>query len=720
MSTSITRREFIQKSLSGAGLVIAVSITPFGYRIVNASNDEKASSGTFSPNVWVRITPDDLVTIVVNKSDMGQGVYTALPMIAADALDADWSRVRYEPAPAGRKYVDPVWGQELTGGSTSVRHMYEPLRQAGAAAREMLISAAARTWGVPEAQCTAEKGVVREKRGGRKLSYGQLADKASRLSVPHNPPLEKEQRFTLIGRPLARLDIPPKVHASAVYGMDVSVPGMVYADIARSPAYGADLKSYDKEAGRKTPGVYDVVEVEEGIAVTGSSIYSVWQGMKALNIKWGQGTQPELSSASLKKNFTDHLNQSGKTAHSTGDVAKALKGAAKTLEATYVLPYLSHMCMEPMNCTAHVQKDKCEIWVPTQNQSGTLSTAEHMTGLKADQITVHTTFLGGGFGRRAQTDFVKQALEVSQKTGRPVKLIWTREESVRHDYFRPGNCAQIKGGIDGGGNLVAWSHKVVCPPITMAQMKNGIAQSAVDGIANQYDYPNIEVVYVNIEEPIPTGYWRSVGNSQNGFIVESFMDELAHAANKDPLTFRLNLLKKNPSARRVLETVADRSGWGKSPDGGKTRGLAYHQSFGSHVAQVAEVSVDQKSGNITVHKVYCSVDCGQAVNPAIIVQQMKGGIAMGLSAALKEEVEFADGGVKSRNFFDYKILHLKETPEIDVHIVESKQKMGGIGEPGLPPIAAAVSNAVFTATGARVRELPLTPQRVKKALGGKA
>jgi isoquinoline 1-oxidoreductase beta subunit len=713
MKAPITRREFMRTSLAGTGLTLAVFIIGSGYKISKAGEVKSDPLNPFSPSVWIQITSDNIVTVVVNKSNMGQGVYTSLPMIAADELDADWNQIKFTPAPAGEKYIDPVWGMELTGGSTSVRHMFEPLRKAGATAREMLVTAAAQTWGVPRDQCVAHKGAVREKTSGRTLTYGQLVEKASTLPIPENPPLKKESQYTLIGQPLARLDIPSKVHASAVFGIDASVPGMVYADIARAPAYGAHVVSYDKEAAEALPGVHKVVPISTGIAVTADSITAAWQGKKALKVRWSKGSNPDLNDETLERRLVELLEKPGKPAKQEGNVKNALSSAAKKISATYVLPYLAHMCMEPMNCMADVREDQCDIWAPTQNQTGSLDSAMKITGLKPDRINIHTTYLGGGFGRRGEIDYVDEVVQISKATGKPVKLIWAREDDVKHDFYRPGNSCKIEGGMDERGKLIAWSHKVVCQPIGMARMENGIAPNAVDGILNQYEIPNTEILYVYFDEPINTGYWRSVGNSQNAFTVESFMDELSYAAKKDPLEFRLALLEKNANAREVLQVVAEKSGWGKSPKEGEALGMAYHYCFGTHVAEVAEVSVNEKSGEIKVHRVVGAVDCGLNVNPAIIAAQIRGAITMGLSAALKEEVKFAKGGVQSANFYNYPILKMKEVPKTEVHIVKGKAELGGIGEPGLPPVAPAVANAVFRATGVRIRKLPMTPERLK-------
>jgi isoquinoline 1-oxidoreductase beta subunit len=718
MNPSITRREFIKKSLSGAGMTIAISISPFGLKLLSAQEVKK---DLFTPNAWLQITPDNVVTIIVNKSEMGQGVYTSLPMILAEELEADWKQVKVKGAPARDEYKDPGFGMQLTGGSTSVRHMFEPLRKAGAAAREMLVSAAAETWGVPAGECEARQGWVRHRKSVRKLNYGELCEKASKLPVPEAPTLKKEYQFKLIGTRIPRLDLQEKIDGKATFGIDVFIPDMLYAAISRPPAYGAKNISYDKVAAEKVPGVQHVVPIERGIAVCAKTIDGAWKGRMALDAHWDKGTHPDLNSEALEKYFLEHLNQPGLSAKKEGNIENALGKAAKKLEGTYLLPYLYHATLEPMNCTAHVRQDRCDIWVPTQFQSGALMVAGKITGLKPEQIHIHTTYLGGGFGRRAETDVVEEALQISKATGRPTKLIWTREEDVKNDFYRPGNCCRIEAGLDQQGQMVAWSHKVVVPSIFARffpqMVKDGIDPAAVEGISDmEYGIPNLSVEYVRIDTPVPVGFWRSVGHSHNAFTVESFIDELAYLAKRDPLEFRMTHLRKRPRAQQVLRVAAERAGWGKPLRKGHGRGIAYHHSFGSHVVHVAEVSVDKEEGKIKVRKVVSAVDCGPVVNLDTVKAQIEGATLFGLSAALMERMEFSDGGVKTDNFYNYELIRMSDVPEIEVNVLRSREKHGGVGEPGVPPIAPAVANAVFNASGIRIRTLPMTPVTILKAM----
>jgi isoquinoline 1-oxidoreductase beta subunit len=698
-------------------LTLAVAATPSGLKVM-AMGETDTDSNLFQPTVWYHLSADDHLTVMVNKVEMGQGTHTALPMIVADELDVKWEQVSIEQAPTRKEYYDPPRFTRMgTGGSGGVRGMYEPLRQAGAAGREMLIQAAANQWSVPADQCRTSEGQVHHQASGRSLSYGELVEAASQLPVPEHPRLKDKSEFTIMRRPIQRLDIPAKVNGQARFGIDVQVPGMLYGSIARAPAYGATLVAYDEPAASAVAGVRHVVEMDNAVAVCADSLDAAWKGREALKIEWSQGSDPTLSTETVDRDLVSSLDKKGLSARNDGDVTAALGQAEQQVQAEYHLPYLSHAPMEPMNCTAHVQADRCDIWVPTQMQSRSLDAAVKITGLKPDQIHVDATYLGCGLGRRARTEFVEEAVQISKATGDPIKVIWSREEDIQYDLFRPANSHRIKAALDDQGNVTAWAHKVVAAQFSV-RPDSPIDTQATSGLTRlQYQIPNVSVDWVRLENPIPVTFWRSVGSSHNGFTVESFMDELAHAAGKDPLEFRLQHLKENKRLQGVLELVADKAGWGNPLAGAEGRGIAGYYSYRSYVAQVAEVSVDRKTGKVKIHRVVCAVDCGPHVNPDTIDAQMMGAIHMGLSAAFKEKVHFADGAVKSANFFDYQLLRMSESFPVEVHIVDSDEAQGGCGEPGLPPAAPAVANAVFAATGARLRHLPMTPERVLEALG---
>ena len=727
MNPTISRRSF----LKAAGLTIAVSVTPFGYSLLNASAQKE---GSFKPNVWFEITPDNKITITLGISEMGQGSRTALPMIIADELEADWKQVRIQQGQASEAFKNPVFDDQITVGSASVRGFYEPLRKAGAAGRVMLVKAAAQTWKVPEEECTAIKGAVMHKKSNRKLTYGQLCLKAAKLDLPKDPPLKKEEDFRYIGKPMARVDIPEKVAGKAVYGLDVNVPDMLYAVIARPPAYGAKPISYDQKAAEGVKGVRTTFPTPQGIFVCAESLYAARKGRDALQVKWDQGTHPGLNNDSIEKHFIEGLDKPGVVPKNVGDVKKALSEASKKVDAIYFLPFVAHATMEPMNCTAYVQKDRCDIWAPTQAQTLAQIFASQISGLPKDKVYIHTTLLGCGLGRRGSyPDFVIEAVIASKAVGKPVKVVWSREEDIKYDFYRAATCQRIEAGLDSQGRLIAWSHKVACSSILKFLnpdwIKDGIDIFSLWGIVDfpdtpglshtVYEFPNFYVEQYLSDLPIPVAPWRSVQNAPNAFVMECFMDELAHAVGKDPIEFRLSLLKNNMRARRVLQTVAEKAGWGKPIPKGKGRGIAQHSCFGSFVAQVADVSVNEKDGSVKVDRIVAAVDCGPVVNPDTVKAQIEGAVIEALSATLKEEIKFSNGGVKSANFDDYKIIRMSEIPEIEVHIIKSNEKIGGIGEPGVPPTAPAVANAVFNATGARIRRLPITPETVLAAIKNK-
>ena len=696
----ITRRNFIKAgTLAGTGLVISFYL-PSSSELNTSGN---AADAAFAPNAYLQIEPSGRITVWVSKSEMGQGVQTSLPMLVAEELEADWSTIHIKQADANPKY-----GDQGTGGSTSVRTMWTPLRKAGATARTMLIAAAAQTWGVDKLTCKAEKGAVIHGPSGRKLGYGALAEKASKLPVPTTVSLKDPKDFRIIGKKMPRLDTGDKVDGKAVFGLDVRVPGMLYATLVRCPVFGGKAVSFDASKAKAIQGVRDVVQVRDGIAVVAENTWLALEGRRALEIKWDEGPNKELNSLSISRMFADQSSQPGLVAHKVGDAATALKSAPNILESLYEFPYLAHATMEPMNCTADVRADRCEIWAPTQFPSWGQEMIAGIAGLKPEKVTVHVTLLGGGFGRRANPDFMAQAAEISKAVGAPVMLVWTREDDMQHDFYRPASSQLLRAGIDNKGIPLAWHHHILGPSID-AQMNpsfKGLDKGAVDVAASlPYSIPNIHVDFLNVNIPVPVGWWRSVWASQHAYANECFLDEIALASRSDPYEFRMKLLANEPRYKGVLKLAADKAGWGKKLPEERGMGIAVAKSFGTYVAQVAEVSVERKK--VRVHRVVCAVDCGRCVNPDTIEAQMQGAIVMGLAAALKGEITIDRGRVMQGNFNDYPVLRMDEIPVIETYIVPSQANPGGIGEPGLPPIAPAVANAIFASIGKRIRRLPI-------------
>jgi isoquinoline 1-oxidoreductase subunit beta len=644
---------------------------------------------------------------------MGQGVATSLPMLLAEELEADWSKIKIEFAPADKAYTNPMFGMQGTGGSTSVRAAFVPLRKAGAAARELLIAAAAQTWNVDRTQCRAEQGAVLHVPSKRRLTYGKLVEKAATMPMQADVPLKDPKDWKILGTRVRRLDTPPKVDGSAEFGIDVKVPGMLVAVIARSPVFGGKVTKFDVAKAKAVPGVRQVVQISNGVAVVADGYWPAKKGRDALEVSWNEGPTASVSSATIAQLFAQRAEQPGAVARHEGDTEPALAGAASNLDAVYEAPFLAHATMEPMNCTAHVRPDGggVDIWAPTQFQTGAQGLGAQIGGVAPERVKVHTTYLGGGFGRRFELDFIQEALETSKAVGAPVKVIWSREDDTRHAQYRPASYHRLRAGLDGSRRPVAWTHRIVAPSILARvfpqTIKNGLDQEVVEGgVEMPYAVPNVHVDYVMTDTGIPVGFWRSVNNSFNAFVVESFIDEVAHAAQRDPYEYRRDLLGKAPRHLGALNLAASKAGWGSPLPRGRARGIAVYKSFETYVAEVAEVSVESE-GAVRVHRVVCAVDCGPVVNPDIVEAQMESGIVYGLTAALWGEITIDKGRVQQSNFHDYRMLRMAEMPRIEVHIVPSTEAQGGVGEPGTPPIAPAVCNAIFALTGKRIRRLPI-------------
>ena len=712
-TTQVDRRIFLKTGLAGAtGLVL-------GFYLPGAS--EALADATAAPaapavlNAWVRVAPDDIVTIVISKSEMGQGVMTSLAMLAVEELECDWKNVRTEFAPVDKVYNEPVFGMQGTGGSQSIHSGWEPMRRAGATAREMLIAAAAQKWGVAASECHAENGAVMHAATNRRATFGSLAEAAAKLPVPSDVKLKDPSQFRLIGQPIKRLDTPIKVNGRAVFGIDVRRPGMLHAAVLRCPVFGGKVASFDATKAKAVPGVKGVVQISSGIVVVADNTWNALQGRQALEVKWDEGPNAAVSSDTLREQLVERSRQPGAVARKEGDAAAAMAGAAQRIDAVYEAPYQAHATMEPMNCTADVRADRVEVWAPTQMQTMTQGLAAQLTGLKPEAVNVHTTFLGGGFGRRGWTDFVGDAVETSKAMKAPVQVTWSREDDMQHDHYRPASYIEMSAGLGADGWPVAFTARVACDSVMSwffpGTIKNGLDATSTEGVADiPYDIPNILVDYQLVAGPIPLGYWRSVGASQNGFFSESFIDELAAAAKKDPCEYRRHLLAKSPRHLAVLNLAAEKAGWGSPLPKGVYRGIAMLRSFGTYVAEVAEVAVDSESGKLKVQRVVCAVDCGRPVNPAIIEQQVMGGVIYGLTAGLKSEITIDKGRVVQSNFDDNPVLRLNEAPVVEVHIIQSTEGPSGMGEPAVPPATPAVCNAIFAATGKRIRRLPVRTQ----------
>ncbi len=720
------RREFLARSAAaGAAFSLGVSLTGCG-----SEAPPDAGGASFVPDAWIRIFDDGRVVVAVDRSEMGQGVSTALPMLVAEELDADWTRVEFQFAPAHEAYRNALSYGQLTGGSTSVMNAWVPLREAGARARAMLVAAAAAEWGVPPAECRTERGEVMHDASARRAGYGRLAALASRQPVPPRVTLRDPASFRLIGTAAPRLDHAAMVSGRTRYGLDIRPEGVLTALVARCPVFGGRVRRFDPATAMAVPGVLAVVPISSGVAVIAGGYWAAHQGRAALRVEWDEGPDAGMNSAAIEARLRAAVDEdTGATARSAGDVTAALTGAARVVEAEYDFPYLAHACLEPMNCTAHVRRDGADVWVPTQTQwlprafgGGTRGVAARIAGLPWSQVRVHTTNLGGGFGRRSETDFVRDAVEASKAVGAPVKVVYSREDDIQHDFYRPASYHRLRAGLDAGGRVVAWRHQIAAQSIIArfipgfvpgfltrlaGPLKGGVDPTAVEGASDPpYGIPSVDVRYHRAELGVPVGFWRSVGHTHTAFAVETFIDELAAVAGIDPVVFRRSLLPEASRHRRVLDAAAEHAGWGSPLPTGTARGIAVHESFGSWCAQVAEVGLE--AGRVRVRRVVAAFDCGHVVHPDIVRAQIEGGIVYGLSAALEGRITLDRGRVVQSNFHDYPVLRMDAMPAIEVHLVPSGAAPGGVGEPGTPPIAPAVANAVSALTGTRVRRLPIT------------
>ena len=711
-SAMVGRRDFIRTGAAiGGGLLVSLYAPP----LLDGTGGAVAAEGKdFAVNAFVRIGTDESVTVIAAHSEMGQGVYTSLPMLLNEELQADWSKIRVEAAPVDKAYNHPVFGMQMTGGSTTSPAEWERYRKMGATARMMLVEAAAGKWGVEASSCKVEKGVVIHTATNRRATYGSLADAAAKLMPPANVPLKNPKDFTLVGKPTRRLDTPSKTNGTAQFGLDVIVPGMLTAVVARPPVFGGKVAKVDAREALKVPGVKAVEQVPSGVAVIAEHFWPAKLGREKLKIDWDLGPNAGLSTEKMLRDFSQMSSKPGAVAKRAGDPDAALKTAAKTITAEYDVPYLAHAMMEPLNCVVDLRADSCEIWTGTQFETVDRASAAQVAGLPPEKVQIHTTLLGGGFGRRANpnSDFVVEAVHVAKAAKAPVKVVWTREDDVRGGWYRPMWHDRFVAGLDANGDPIAWTHTIVGQSIMQGTLfeaftiKDGIDSTSVEGAADVlYGFPNLQVDLHTPKIGVPVQWWRSVGHSHTGFSVEAFFDEVAHAGGKDPYELRKKLLASQPRMRAVLELAAQKANWGSKLPPGVGRGIATHFSFDSYVAQVVEASVEK--GAVKVHRVVCAVDCGLVINPDTVRAQMEGGIIFGLTAALKTEITLKDGRVEQSNFHDYQMLRMFESPEIEVYIVPSTESPTGVGEPGVPPVAPALANAIFAVTGKRVRRLPI-------------
>jgi isoquinoline 1-oxidoreductase subunit beta len=713
-SRDLSRRTFLQAgAAAGGGLMLSLSL-PF------AGADAAAAADGFAPNAFIRIGGDGQVVLIMPYVEMGQGTYTSVPMLIAEELEVDLKQVRLEHAPPNEKlYANPLLGVQATGNSNAMRGAWKPLRQAGATARTMLVAAAAARWNVEPASCRAQSGEVLHPPTGRRIAYGALAADAAQVPIPTNVALKEPKDFKLIGTPAKRLDTPLKINGTAVYGIDVRPPGVKIATLAQSPVFGGRLKSVDETAAKAVKGVRQVVRLDDAVAVVADHMGAAKKGLAALKIEWDDGPHAKLGTGDIAAELERATLKPGAVAQNIGDVAGALAKAATKVEAIYQVPFLAHATMEPMNCTAHVTKDGCEIWIGSQAVARVQAAAAKIAGLPLDKVVVHNHLIGGGFGRRLESDGAERAVQIAKQVDGPVKVVWTREEDIQHDMYRPYWFDRLSAGLDAKGMPVAWNNRYAGSSVIARWLppgfKNGLDPDSTEGAIDLvYDLPNFHVEYLRVEPPgIPTAFWRSVGPSHNVFVTESFMDELAAAAKQDAVAYRRALLDKSPRAKAVLDLAAQKAGWGQPLPKGSGRGVSLQFVFGSYQAQVAEVEV-AKDGTVRVRRVTCAVDCGTVVNPDTVQAQIQSGIVFGATAALYGEITLKDGRIEQTNFDTYQVLRTNEMPAIEVHVVKSAEPPGGMGETGTSAIVPAIANAIFAATGKRLRKMPVDTAVLKQ------
>ncbi|HSB69681.1 MAG TPA: xanthine dehydrogenase family protein molybdopterin-binding subunit [Candidatus Methylomirabilis sp.] len=715
--TDISRRSFLLDSAAAAGGLALGFYLPW-----DPGTGRAVAAQSAEVNAWIVIQPDDTVIIRVARSEMGQGSFTALPMLVAEELECDWNKVKAEYASVAEHLRrNRVYVTFSTGGSRSIRGSHDFLRQAGATAREMLIAAAAQQWGVPASECRAASSLITHQPTGRSVTFGAVAEAASKLAPPKTVALKPPEQWKLIGKPVKRFDTADKVLGRPVFGVDVRLPDMLHAAIRQCPVFGGALKSYDESAAKSRKGVRQVVPLKDAVAVVAESWWQAKQALEAMPVTWDEGPNAKVSSADILAFLRGGLTAAdAAVARKDGDVAVALARASKVVEAEYFAPFLAHATMEPMNCTAHVTADRVEVWVPTQNAEAALAAAADAAGMPPSKVEVHVTFLGGGFGRRgAVQDYTRQAVTIAKAVGKPVNLLWSREEDIQHDFYRPVSLAKFRAAVDASGMPIALHSRISGHSILASLFPTRVAKGAdlnfLEGLHDMpYAIPNLLVDYAMRNTHVPVGFWRSVNHTQNAFFKECFLDELAHAAGQDPYQYRRRLLTGKSKELNVLDTAAQKAGWGQPLPAGVFRGIALNESYGSHCAEVAEVSVSEK-GEVRVHRMVCAIDPGYIVNPDTVQAQAEGSIVYALTAALYGEISIKDGRVEQSNFGDYEMLLIHQMPKVEVYPVPTGGFWGGIGEPFTPPVFPAVCNAIFAATGKRIRSLPLKNHDLKKA-----